>query len=510
MRGPSSSHCVAALRIGRLARDLMGGELEEVVVQFDRYGALATTHLTQGSDMGLWAGLLGWDPDDERMPDSARAIREAGVRVQVEIADLRDPHPNTYRISLRGAARHHTVRAISTGGGMIELVGIDEFPVSIEGDYYETLIRVDGDGAAVAARIAGGSAVGEVLVHESAAGELVEVKGPSFVPEAVLESLRAEYPIRDVYRLRPVLPVLSRKNLEVLFCSCEQMLRYDAGRMRPLWKLAVEYESVRGHLSGEEVVARMENIVRLLRRSVQQGIDGTSYEERILGHQCGKFQQLLERRELIDAGVLNRIVLYVSALMEVKSSMGVIVAAPTAGACATLPGACLAVADQRGLADEPVARAMLAAGLVGVFIASRSTFAAEVAGCQAECGAAASMTAAALVELAGGTARQALAAASMALQNSLGMVCDPVASRVEVPCLGKNVMAASNALACANMALADYDPVIPLDEVIAAADQVGRSLPRELRCTGLGGLAATRTARQIESRLSGRQTGLRQ
>jgi len=101
-----------------------------------------------------------------------------------------------------------------------------------------------------------------------------------------------------------------------------------------------------------------------------------------------------------------------------------------------------------------------------------------------------------------GTAGQAVAAASMALQNILGMTCDPVANRVEVPCLGKNVMAASNALACANMALADYDPVIPLDEVIETMDRVGKSLPRELRCTALGGLSVTRTSRTIEAKLN--------
>ncbi len=111
------------------------------------------------------------------------------------------------------------------------------------------------------------------------------------------------------------------------------------------------------------------------------------------------------------------------------------------------------------------------------------------------------MAAAALATLAGGSTAQAVAAASLALQNSLGMICDPVANRVEVPCLGKNVMAASNALACANMALAGYDPVIPLDEVIETMDRVGRSLPRELRCTALGGLSVTETSRQIEDRL---------
>jgi L-serine dehydratase len=146
-------------------------------------------------------------------------------------------------------------------------------------------------------------------------------------------------------------------------------------------------------------------------------------------------------------------------------------------------------------------RAMLAAGLVGAFIASQATFAAEVCGCQAECGAGSGMAAAALVELAGGSAQHAINAASMALQNIVGLVCDPVANRVEVPCLGRNVMAAANALACANMALAGYDPVIPLDEVIQTMYAVGLSLPGELRCTGLGGLSITPTSKAIERKL---------
>jgi L-serine dehydratase len=212
----------------------------------------------------------------------------------------------------------------------------------------------------------------------------------------------------------------------------------------------------------------------------------------------------MEHKKLLDVSLLNRIILYITAIMEAKSAMGIIVAAPTAGSCAVLPGACLAVGDELGLCDEDVVKAMLAGGMIGVFIASSSTFAAEVGGCQAECGAASGMAAAALATLGGSTTEQAVAAASIALQNSLGMVCDPVANRVEVPCLGKNVMAASNALACANMALADYDPVIPLDEVIEAMDKVGRSLPYQLRCTALGGLSVTETSRAIEAKLKGK------
>ena len=148
------------------------------------------------------------------------------------------------------------------------------------------------------------------------------------------------------------------------------------------------------------------------------------------------------------------------------------------------------------------ATAMLAAGMIGVFITRMSTFAAEVGGCQVECGAGSSMAAAGLTTLMGGTTDMALCAASMALQNSLGMICDPVAGRVEVPCLGKNAMAAANAVTCANMALAGFDEIIPLEEVILAMDRVGKGLPRELKCTALGGLSITPAAKAIEKKLA--------
>jgi L-serine dehydratase len=298
------------------------------------------------------------------------------------------------------------------------------------------------------------------------------------------------------------LPVLSRREMDVPFITCAEMLAYNEDKHLDLWELAVHYECARGDLSHEQVFRKMQDLVRIMRKSVLQGIEGTDYADRILGYQSGSFKARMESHRLLDGGILNPIILYVTALMEVKSAMGVIVAAPTAGACGGLPGACIGAASAMGLSLDEMTRAMLAAGMVGVLIAAHATFAAEVGGCQAECGAGSGMAAAALVTLAKGSTMQALAAASMVLQNTLGMVCDPVANRVEVPCLGRNVMAASNALACANMALADFDPVIPLDEVIETMDQVGKSLPCALRCTALGGLSITRTSKAIERRLS--------
>ncbi len=507
MRGPSSSHCAGALRIGRLARDLMDKEFDHVLVEFDRNGSLPTTHESQGSDMGLFGGLLGWDTADDRLLASAQALTEKSVHVQIEIVDSGDVHPNTYRLTLRNPREQHSLIAISIGGGIIEVLAVDGFKLSISGDYHETLLWVEGHGNLLLEKLHSLFSADEILLHEVDGKQLVEVKAAEFVSETTVEALRSVAVITDVKRLAPVLPVPSRKGITVPFTTCEEMMHYDAGRGTPLWKLATEYEMARGNFTEAEVMAKMLEIVRILRRSIAQGIAGTVYEDRVLGHQCGNFNTLMKSGRLLNGGALNRMLLYVTALMEVKSSMGVIVAAPTAGACAALPGGVIAMAEEMGLGEEDMAKAMLASGLIGVFIATRWTFAAELGGCQAEGGSAASMAAAALVTMAGGTLTQSVAASAMALQSMLGLICDPVAGRVEVPCLGKNVMAASNALSCANMALADYDPVIPLDEVIESAKRVSAQMPRELRCTSLGGLAITPTSKAIEERLTAKKAG---
>lgn len=505
MRGPSSSHCAAALRIGRLARELMDGTFDDVLVEFDRHGSLPTTHDSQGSDMGLCGGLLGWDAADDRLPGAMQALQDTGVRIRIETVDAGDPHPNTYRLTLRRGCEQHSLIAISTGGGMMEVIRVDGFQLSMLGDCFETLLWVRGDARQLGQQLAALGFADDVLTHETPGSILVEVKTSEYLSEAILAKLCGDFEITAVKRLAPVLPVLTRHDTRVPFSTCSEMLRHDAGRNTPLWRLAVEYEMARGNLTQAEVLAKMVDIVRILRRSIAQGLAGTHYDDRVLGHQSGTFKELMGAGRLLNSGALNRIILYVTALMEVKSSMGVIVAAPTAGACAALPGAVIAMGEEMSLDEEAMAKALLAGGMIGVFIATRWTFAAEVGGCQAEGGSAACMAAAALVDMAGGSLTQSVAAASLALQSMLGLICDPIANRVEAPCLGKNVMAASNALACANMALAQFDPVIPLDEVIETAQRVAAQMPRELRCTALGGLSVTPTSKAIEQRLAARK-----
>ena len=334
MRGPSSSHCAAALRIGRIARDLMDARIEEVLIEFDSRGSLATTHASQGSDMGLFGGLLGWEAADERLAESAQAIQEAGIRVQIEIKDIKAKHPSTYKLTLKNSTEQHTLTAISTGGGMMEIVEIDSVEVSLAGDYYETLIYFNADGGEIVKYLHENIKADEILLLSGTDTQMIEVKAQNFLENGIISALHAQYDVKYLKTILPVLPVMSSQSTSIPFITCDEMLKYNADKNLALWELAVHYESARGNISHEQVFQKMSEIVRLMQKSILAGIAGTKYADRILGYQSGLFKTRMENQQLLDGGMLNQMILYVTAMMEVKSSMGVIVAAPTAGACA--------------------------------------------------------------------------------------------------------------------------------------------------------------------------------
>ncbi len=500
MRGPSSSHCAASLRIGRLCRDLMDGQISHILIEFDPHGSLATTHKSQGSDMGLFGGFLGWEAFDERLQSSAEHIDKAGIKIEMEIAPLTaSKHPNTYQLTLSSQTECRRMVAISTGGGMIEIISIDGAKVSMAGDYYETLIYCNAPEKVTAY-------IKEVFDFDSIewhSGEhsFIEIKAQQFLPDNFCNELMAFAEVQRIKKLAPVLPIMARKNLTVPFITVKEMLQFNEQKNLSIWELAITYESERGNISNKEVFEKMRAILHIMENAIQLGLKGTHYTDRILGSQSLQLKEQLQKKRLTGGDANNTIIMYVSAMMEVKSSMGVIVAAPTAGSCGALPGAIIGMAESLNISEDEKVKALLAAGLIGVFIAAHATFAAEVGGCMAETGSGAGMAAAGIVVMANGNLQQSLGAASLALQNSLGLICDPIGNRVEAPCLGRNVMAATNAVACANMALSDYNSLIPLDEVIETMKKVGDEIHHTLRCTNLGGLSVTAAAKDIEAKL---------
>ena len=499
MRGPSSSHVAGAHRIADIIRQSLSSPPVRAAADFDINGSLAASHTGHGTDMGFVCGLLGkaiTDADADRYEALAEA---AGLSVDFRILDYGAKHPNYYRTEAKDAAG--TTRrwdAVSVGGGMIEMVRYNGYPVSVCGDFYEVLAEFADAAAADAFCEAAGLLPVTPDYADTASGDsgaLTCLKYHAEPDRTALSSLFGGKKDGLAF-IAPVLPTHSSAGCAPLFSTASEMRALYEGTEKSLWEAASDYEARRGGTDAADVLLKMRGLTDIMQKALTDGLAGTSYGDRILGPQAHLIEEAEKKGALLPCSLMSTVIKSVTAIMETKSSMGVIVAAPTAGSCGCLPGAVIGAGLELGRSKDDIAKAMLAASAIGLFIAGNATFAAEVGGCQVECGAGSGMAAAGLTQLMGGTMAQCVDAASMALQNITGLACDPVANRVEVPCLGKNVMGASNALACANMALAGYDKVIPLDETIAAMYDTGLKLPLELRCT-CGGLGKTPTSERI-------------
>ena len=259
-----------------------------------------------------------------------------------------------------------------------------------------------------------------------------------------------------------------------------------AGAMRE-WQLRHD-DTVR---TNEDMDARMRQALAVMRESVTQGLDPkTRSVSGLTGGNAAKYMAAALTGRTAGGSLMGRICARALAVAECNAAMGRIVAAPTAGACGILPAALLTMQEEYGCTDGQLVDALYVAGAFGLIIANRASIAGAQGGCQAECGSAAGMTAAAVTFLKGGSPRQQADACAFALMNLMGLVCDPVHGLVEVPCVFRNVGAVSVALSAADMALSGIDCPIPCDEVIDAMRQVGDALPSTLRETGEGGCAA--------------------
>jgi len=209
MRGPSSSHCAASLRIGRLCRDLMDGQISDILIEFDPNGSLATTHKSQGSDMGLFGGFLGWEAYDERLQFSAEHIEKEKINIDILINPLSiSKHPNTYQLTLTSQKECRRLVAISTGGGMIEVISIDGAKVSMSGDYYETLIYCDSPERVM--DYIGKIFDADAVEWHNGAHPFIEIKAQQFLPAALYEELAGFSEVKCIKQLAPVLPIMAR------------------------------------------------------------------------------------------------------------------------------------------------------------------------------------------------------------------------------------------------------------------------------------------------------------
>jgi L-serine dehydratase len=504
MRGPSSSHTAGAYHIGRLARSLLGDDVASARIAFDPGGSFAQVYRQQRSDLGLAAGLMDWPITDECFADALGVAAAEGRSISFAVAPLSEnDHPNVVRLDLVGrAGRTLQLLARSVGGGSVIVTEIAGWPVRLTGDAHDVLFlatneqvgqvrsRLD-DSATLLAPATEVTREGQTLLH---------FRRRSALPAGLIHDLSTLPGVVDHWAAAPVFWVRAGRPL---WTSGGEMVQLARGCGCTLGEAALAYEAALLHQPEERVLEEIWHRHQVMERSVAAGLADPDPGLQLLHPSARQVFRAEAEGAVAIGGLHTRAAARAMAVMHHNSVGGVVCAAPTAGSAGTLPAVLATLHEEQGLGRRELTLALLAAGAVGLVVAMRATFAAEVAGCQVEIGAAGAMAAAAVVEAAGGTAAQAADAAAIAFQNTMGSVCDLVQGVVEIPCHTRNAVAASSAFVCADLILGGYRNPIPLDETVDAVYAVGRMLPRELRCTALGGLAQAPSALALRRRTEG-------
>lgn len=279
-----------------------------------------------------------------------------------------------------------------------------------------------------------------------------------------------------------------------MYNRASELLAICEKENKHIYEVAIEREASLQGVSAEEVRGRFKEMIRVMKEACQKTLKTAMPSiSGLTGGSAKKLWEYIDSGETLCGENVLKAAAYALSCFEVNTAMGKIVAAPTAGSCGILPGCLFLASEKFSWPEETLLHGFATAAAIGVIIEHNATLSGAEGGCQAECGSAAAMAAAALVEARGGTVEQAFHAAAMALKNVMGLICDPVAGLVEVPCAKRNSIGTANAMLCADMALSGIESFIPLDEVIDAMFSVGHCMPCELRETGLGGLAGTPT-----------------
>ena len=281
------------------------------------------------------------------------------------------------------------------------------------------------------------------------------------------------------------------------YSSVKAMLNVSRQNNQPLWDVILQSDLLESGLTRPQSLAEMHHLWQVMVQTSDNYCGADRSASGFAGGDASKVAEAEARGQLLTGGYLAQVMAEALKTAECNACMKRIVAAPTAGSCGVLPAVLLPLWRSGNYNEEAICRALYVSAGFGQVVAARATLAGAEGGCQAEVGAASAMAAAALVELRGGTAEQCAEAFAMALTNLEGLVCDPVAGLVEIPCIKRNVIGAMNAVSCADMALAGVVGHIPADEVIDAMAEVGAAMSNDLRETGIGGLAGTPTGKAI-------------
>ena len=284
--------------------------------------------------------------------------------------------------------------------------------------------------------------------------------------------------------------------------SMNELIEVCASEQKSIGEIMLMMEVEKSGKDKETIMSMMEERLIKMKEAVESGTkDGSPAPSGISGGDAVKMNDYLNQGKFLSGNYISNAMTYSLATSESNARMGVIVATPTAGAAGILPGVLFSLHKNDGTSNRDLVMGLFTASMLGYVIANRSFISGAAGGCQAEVGSATAMAAGTIVELKGGTPEQAVNATAIAMKSLLGLVCDPVAGLVEVPCIKRNVIGTSIAFSAADLSLAGIESRIPCDEVIEAMYKIGKEMPRTLRETALGGLAMTETGKRVKEQL---------
>ncbi len=292
--------------------------------------------------------------------------------------------------------------------------------------------------------------------------------------------------------------------MKVLFRNVKELVALANQEDKYISEIMIEQEMLITKRTRDEIMNQMDRNLTVMEEAVEKGLKGVHSTSGLTGGDAVLIQTYMKQGNPLSGMLLLDAVSKAVATNEVNAAMGTICATPTAGSAGVVPGTLFAVQNQLNPTREQMIRYLFTSGAFGFVVANNASISGAAGGCQAEVGSAAAMAAAAIVEMAGGTPQQSAEGFAITMKNMLGLVCDPVAGLVEVPCVKRNAMGAANALVAADMALAGVTSRIPCDEVIDAMFKIGQSMPSALKETAKGGLAATPTGIALAEKIFGK------
>ena len=484
--GPSSSNTCGPVRIGLICNALLGAVPTEVNVAYSKDGAFPTTLYGMKSDVAFINGLLGREQNVSDFNDAYKIAKESEMNVSFsEVDDLTIGGMETVRVTMKDKNGYClTVIAASIGSGAFKTHYIDDCPINIMGMNYELLVFVEKntDVNELADKLAGHiEKLNEYCCVEGKDYSIINIKSAAPFSEKLLTDIEL---IDSVIRwrvLNPIHPIVNDVSKTAPFETPKEMMEYCKENNCSVAQAAVRYEMAISGWTEREVRNYGQMLIDIMKDSRRNGFNSSLKFEGIVSPKASVLQNKMGQGNLPSLGLLNTAVPAALGIMEHSNATGKIVCVPTGGSSGIVPGLLLAAADYMKASEDELYEAVMTAGIIGVLMmVDGNEFSGGTHGCQAEVACGTAMAAAGMVKMIGGTAKQACDAASMSLQCLLGLICDPVAGLVQVPCLARNMAGVSIAATAAECVCSGFDVVIPLDEMTPIMVRVGAEISDNL------------------------------